>query len=58
MLAISWGFERGETAAQLMQQSEKAQQKGRAYADMIAETAARFVAERRQQQPRIKHSHG
>ena len=58
MLAISWGFERTETAAQLMQQSEKAQQKGRAYADMIAETAARFVAERRQQQPGIKHSHG
>jgi hypothetical protein len=41
----------GETAAQLMELSEKARQKGRPYADMIVATAARFVAER-QQTPR------
>src|SRR5208282_4827587 len=58
MLAITWGFGIKETAAQLMEESAKAQQKGRGYADMIADTAARFVTERRQQQPRIKHSHG
>ena len=57
MLAISWGFEQTETAARLMEESEKARQRGRPYADMIAATAAGFVAERRQQ-PGIKHSHG
>jgi len=35
-----------ETAARLMEESAKAKQKGRGYADMIAETAARFVAQR------------
>jgi hypothetical protein len=36
-----------DTAAQLMIESGKAGEKGRDYADMIAETAARFVAQRR-----------
>jgi hypothetical protein len=47
----------GENAAQLMEVSEKARQRGRAYADMIAETAERFVAERQQPRPRIA-THG
>ena len=36
-----------DTAAQLIIESGKAREKGRDYADMIAETAARFVAQRR-----------
>jgi RepB DNA-primase from phage plasmid len=40
-----------ETAARLMEESAKAKQKRRGYADMIADTAAKFVAQR-QQQPR------
>jgi hypothetical protein len=48
----------GDTAAQLMEVSEKARQKGRAYADMIAETAARFVAQRQQQPSATRHRHG
>jgi hypothetical protein len=47
MTAISWGFGQEETAARLMDESSKARERGRPYADMIAETAARFVAERR-----------
>src|SRR5271170_7726056 len=46
-----------DTAAELVKVSEKAQQKGRPYADMIATTAAEFVAQR-QQQPRTGHTHG
>jgi hypothetical protein len=47
-------FRRGEkeTAAELMKLSEKARQKGQAYADMIADTAAKFVAQRHQPPPR------
>jgi hypothetical protein len=52
MTAISWGFGVKDTAARLMEESAKAKQKGRGYAEMIADTAARFVAQRRQQQPR------
>ena len=56
---LSWAmtaiglFRRGEkeTAAELMKLSEKARQRGQAYADMIADTAAKFVAQR-QQTPR------
>ena len=62
---LSWSmtaiglFRRNEsdTAAELMKVSAKAQQKGRPYADMIATTAAEFVAQR-QQQPRTGHTHG
>jgi hypothetical protein len=43
-----FGFGVRETAAQLMKESAKAQQRGQGYADMITETAARFVAERQQ----------
>ena len=52
MTAIGY-FRRSEsdTAAELMKVSAKAQQKGRPYADMIAKTAAEFVAQR-QQTPR------
>ena len=52
MTAIGF-FRRSEsdTAAELMKVSAKAQQKGRPYADMIAKTAAEFVAQR-QQTPR------
>jgi hypothetical protein len=40
-----------DTAAQLMVESQKAREKGRDYADMIAKTAARFVAQRRSTSP-------
>jgi hypothetical protein len=48
----------GETAAQLMEVSERARQRGRPYADMIAETAERFVAERQQQPRATRHRYG
>jgi hypothetical protein len=47
-----------ETAARLMEESAKAKQKGRSYADMIADTAARFVAQRHRQQPLATHKRG
>jgi hypothetical protein len=59
MTAIGY-FRRDEsdTAAELMKVSAKAQQKGRPYADMIAQTAAQFVAQRQPPPPRSRHSHG
>jgi hypothetical protein len=50
---------KGETAARLMEESGKARQKGRAYADMIVETAAEFLAQRQQRQtPQQQRRHG
>jgi hypothetical protein len=54
MTAFSWGFGQRAIAERLMEESGKAREKGRAYADMIAETAARFVVERREPRPRQK----
>jgi RepB DNA-primase from phage plasmid len=51
MTAISWGFGIKETGARLMEESSKAREYGRAYADMTATNAA-LAVERRRQQPR------
>jgi hypothetical protein len=44
MTAIDWGWSVDETAARLMQESEKAKTKGREYADLTARNAAAAIA--------------
>ena len=51
MTAITWGWSVDDTAARLMEESTKAQENGRGYAELTACNAAAAV-ERRRQQPR------
>jgi hypothetical protein len=49
---------KADAAAQLMEVSERARKRGRSYANMIAETAERYLAERQQQPPATRHRQG
>lgn len=51
MTALNWGWNRQETAHQLLQLSEKAQRNGARYAEKTVERAAGAVAHRIQQVP-------
>ena len=50
MTAIDWGWGVDETAERLMEESTKAQENGKGYADLTARNAA-LAVERRHQQP-------
>src|SRR5450755_2471324 len=50
MTAIDWGWSVDETAERLMEESTKAQENGKGYADLTARNAA-LAVERRHQQP-------
>jgi hypothetical protein len=56
MTAISWGFDRDETAERLMRESPKAQARGKGYAELTVRNAA-LVVERRRQQQQQQHRH-
>jgi hypothetical protein len=51
MTAIDWGFGVDETTARLMEESNKAQTNGKAYAELTTRNAA-LAVERRKQQPK------
>jgi hypothetical protein len=47
MIAVSWGFGIEETAKRLMEESSKAREEGRSYADLTVTNAAAAVERRR-----------
>jgi hypothetical protein len=51
MTAITWGWNKDQTAERLMVESAKARQNGKSYADLTARNAA-LAVERRREQPR------
>src|SRR5271165_5002548 len=55
MTAIDWGWSVDEAAARLMEESTKAQENGKGYADLTARNAA-LAVERRHQQPQQRRT--
>jgi hypothetical protein len=51
MTAITWGWTVKETAARLMEESAKARDQGKNYADLTAQNAG-LAVERRRKQPK------
>jgi len=58
MTAITWGWSTDETADRLMEESTKAKENGRAYAELTARNAALAVERRRRQPRRRDVEHG